>query len=180
MLTSATGSSSPPRGVSGFTLLEVMIVIAIIALLSGLTAYSIQGGQSERILKTEAGKLQSLLQATADDAAIYDETLGIDFTDDGYRLMHYDDEDGWQPVKENKQVREYQVPAPIVLSVERDIGQSKSVVSVFKKTQPAAVFFSSGDVSSFLVTLQFKGADLPRYAISVNEDHVITVEAQHE
>ena len=153
----------------------------IMGVLSALAAYSIQDNQSQRILKSEASRLYAVLQATGDDAAIYDDTLGVDISGNTCRLMRYDDRNGWQVVKEDGDMREYTIPQRIQVTVDRDKNQSRAVVSAVHKTQPAAVFYSSGDNSPFRITLQLKDATLPRYVISFNKDNVMILEEQqHE
>lgn len=62
MPTSAPGSEPGRRVRSrGFTLLELILVIAIVALASGLTALALRDGESTR-LEREAGRLAALLE----------------------------------------------------------------------------------------------------------------------
>lgn len=71
MATSAPGSSrrpvpAPPR-TRGFTLIEVMVVVALIAVATGVVSLALRDGRSDR-LEREAARLAALLEGARAEA----------------------------------------------------------------------------------------------------------------
>lgn len=82
----STAGSSTRRGRSGFTLFELMIVIAILAIMAGVTIPYIDlevGGSAE---KQAADYVQAVLEQARNSARLRRETVAINFGDVGVSL----------------------------------------------------------------------------------------------
>lgn len=85
----------------GFTLLETLVVVAIIAILSGALLLSARGGGSERRLEDEARRVIEVLRLTCDRAEIEARYLGVGFASSsygGYELTPR----GWEPLTQQR------------------------------------------------------------------------------
>ena len=97
--TSATGiwtvslkrlQGSPPvsrRLISGFTLLEVMVVMVIIAILATLFVFSVGAVRSNDPAFVESERLTSLLNLARDQALLDGLDLGLRVDPEGYRFV---------------------------------------------------------------------------------------------
>lgn len=73
--------------ISGFTLIEVIIVFTLIGILSGVVMFNLSFDQSSKALKKETQKLLSLIQLAEEEAIFQGKDLGIEFYNDGYRFL---------------------------------------------------------------------------------------------
>lgn len=73
----------------GFTLIEMLIVIVIIAMISSLAVLSI-GDSLERKLRSEAERLQTVLLAASEEAVYGTTELGLYLTENRYAPLRYD------------------------------------------------------------------------------------------
>ncbi|PIP81199.1 MAG: type II secretion system protein GspH, partial [Gammaproteobacteria bacterium CG22_combo_CG10-13_8_21_14_all_40_8] len=58
------------RKQQGFTLIEIMVVVVIIAVFAGMTVISIRPSSPERVLRTEAKRLNQVIKMALDESQI--------------------------------------------------------------------------------------------------------------
>lgn len=75
------------RNFSGFTLIEVMVVMVIIAILVTIVSLSLKGDRTGEALEEEAKRLTALLNLLREEAVIRNQTLGLALTQEGYMFM---------------------------------------------------------------------------------------------
>lgn len=75
------------RRVTGFTLIEILIVLVIIAVMSGVVALNV-GSPKERIFKSDLLKISNLL-ATLADQAVYTNSVITCMVGDGIKCKTY-------------------------------------------------------------------------------------------
>ncbi len=84
----------------GYTLLEILVVVAVIAILSGALLLSARGAGSDRLIEDEARRLALVLQLMCDQAVIEGRFAGL-----GYALTSYSTYElssrGWLMVESN-------------------------------------------------------------------------------
>ncbi len=73
-----------PEGDSGFTLVEMLIVLAIIGVAASVTALSVGSLTRAPSVESEARRLATRLQAAADDAMLGDRTIAMTVEPHGY------------------------------------------------------------------------------------------------
>ena len=73
----------------GFTLIEIMVVITVIAILSGVVLFNVNFNSEKRHVQTTANQLQQLAQVAADEALQLNRLLGIELFTDGYRFLEW-------------------------------------------------------------------------------------------
>lgn len=79
---------------SGFTLLEVMVVVVIVGLLAGFTALAINQA-SERPLRGEAERFADWLQMVADSALLQGVAYGLGESEEGWQLLVFYRQQWW-------------------------------------------------------------------------------------
>ncbi len=87
MPTSATGSWSKGARQTGFTLIELVVAVGIMALLVGLVVISVGDGGRERAIRDEGQRLTALLNIGREEAMLGRGTIGVAFTRHGYRFQ---------------------------------------------------------------------------------------------
>ena len=83
---------------TGFTLVEIMVVLAIIGTLVGLATISVSG-VGERELRQEANRMLQLMRIAYEDAEIYQKDIAISLKGDKqYEFYEFSDQDmSWVP-----------------------------------------------------------------------------------
>lgn len=79
---------------NGFTLIEMMIVLAIIAISAGAIALGIGATTRQPTLESEARALAALIQSGADDAMLGDRLVALTVDEHGYGFASWDGR-GW-------------------------------------------------------------------------------------
>jgi general secretion pathway protein H len=126
MLKSATGlSTKPPLAArlqaAGFSLLELLVVIVILAIMVGMTVLSLGTLRAEDPAETEARRLNALMGLIAEEALIQGRDFGLEFFEDGYRFLAWDPDSAlWSVVEDEAALRRRTLPdgLRVALAVE--------------------------------------------------------------
>jgi len=118
---------------SGFTLLELLVVVFIIGILSAMFTLSVGLTGSDRDLETETNRLIAVLQLASDEAIMQGRELGMRFYSDGYEFAtfqedfveYYDEQDSNQtdPSGQSEEVPETDQSEWVVLSSDELLRQ---------------------------------------------------------
>jgi type II secretion system protein H len=181
---------------AGFTLLEILVVVAIIGIMSAVMLLSMNFTGRDTELQTESKRLLALMKYARDQAELQTRNYGIVFSRHGYEFVVYGIRRGaWRRVFEDDALRERTLPhgldfklvvdaRPIVLSDSISIPSSagsdsgsgaKGKAGATPRAgtgsaadsssgsdsdsdstafAPQVMIFSSGDLSSFEITLE--------------------------
>ena len=165
--TSVTGTSPTSRAVRlpgvraasaarGFTLIEILVVVVIIALISAGMILSVSLTGRDRELEKESDRLQALFNYAREQAELQTREYGVMFEDDGYEFLTYDVHRAvWRAVMEDDALSARKLPdgldfklkvdaRPVVLKRPKDA----------KDKTPQVMIFSNGDLSTFEATLE--------------------------
>ena len=94
---------------SGFTLLEILVVVVIIGIFVGIATLSTDFVDFDRKMSQEARRLESLLQLASEEALLQSQDYGLRFFAGGYEFFVFDHADqSWQPIEGDRvfQLRE--------------------------------------------------------------------------
>jgi general secretion pathway protein H len=142
--------------VRGFTLIEILVVVAIIALVSAGMLLSISLTGRDRDLEKESDRLLALFTYAREQAELQTREYGILFQDDGYEFLAYDPRRAaWRSVFEDEVLAARKLPDG--LGVKLMVDARPVVLSRPKNATdktPQVMIFSNGDLSAFAATLE--------------------------
>ena len=191
MPTSATGTSSnrlrhfaAASRASGFTLLEVLVVVIIIGIITSMAVVStrVLGGDHE--MDREARRLQAVLGQAREDAMLEGRDVGLRIDALGYDFLRYDGRnERWETVIEDPLLRERLFPdgmsAGLWLESRRVQLPERSLPNERAPASPQVVVLASGDLVPFEVRLERAGTEETR-AIAGYADGKIEILADDE
>ncbi len=169
------------RLTGGFTLLEILVTLVIVAAMAAMLVFSFQDSSQQK-LRREASDFAVVLNAAADEAVMRGIEIGVVLDDEGYRFVVFDPETKqWQTPKLGG-LAEHTFPEPYALEFSLDgsevdpqlIERIKSLAqrSDDEQLRPSILILSSGEVTPFRLILrtQSENANKPAAMISLHSD----------
>lgn len=102
----------------GFTLIEILVVVIIIATVSSIALLSMNLVGDDRDLDNERKRLATLLEVVQDEAAMQGREFGLELLQTGYRFVEYDPlTSQWSEVLGDDLYRLRQLPEGIELEL---------------------------------------------------------------
>jgi general secretion pathway protein H len=158
---SATGPSLEPnrfapRPDAGFSLIELLVVIVIMAIVAAMALLSMGALRSDDPVETEARRLTALVQLVAEEALVQGRDFGLEFFTDGYRFLSWDP-DGrlWSVVDDEAALRRRTLPGGVRVALAVD-GREVLVEAEDRRRNrradeivPQVAIFSSGELTPF-------------------------------
>ena len=133
----------------GFTLLELLVVITIIAILFTFSTLAIRTNSPEDFIKQEAHRLNQLIQLALEEAVLKNTEYGLQFNTNGYQFLYIDDESGeWLVIESDKHLRARELP--FEMEIELAIEETVVVIdddSENKKLKPQVFLLSSEEIT---------------------------------
>ncbi len=155
----------------GFTLLELLVVVVIVAILFTYTTLAIRSDSPEDIIKKEAQRMERLVQLALEESILRGEEYGLEIFLDGYRFLRFN-KNQWQPLSGDKILRQRELPLDMEvevrledteividpassalsgqkldLNVEAELGADSDEKEDSKKTRPQIYLLSSGEIT---------------------------------
>jgi len=147
-----------PQGSAGFTLLEILIVLFIVAIMSGVVVANLPSFAQTDDFDTETRRLKTLLDLARLEAQVQTSEFGFKPSQRGYEFRLYDEsQDKWLPV----QARPFsprELGAEITLSVKIEDNSMKLGGETSTGGAPPILILSSGEITPFELTLTTVGA----------------------
>jgi general secretion pathway protein H len=177
MRTSATGTSRNdpadltdrrcPRRVSGFTLLEVLVVLVIIGIITAMAVVStgVLGGDHQ--MDEEAQRLQAILAQAREESMLDGRDVGLRVDRQGYDFLRYNGRvAAWEPVVDDALLRERELPEGLNASLRLEAREvelePRTAPTEDEPAQPQVLVMASGDVVPFEILLRRDGTEETR------------------
>lgn len=107
-----------PHRHTGFTMIEVLLVVLLVGVVSGLVLLAASPSDSGRLAIGEADRLEEAVSLAMDTAVSDNEQYGLLQTDDGYQFLVFDDATAeWLP-SDNPAFAAYTLPPDIHLEIQ--------------------------------------------------------------
>ena len=177
MRTSATGTSrNDPadltgprchRRVSGFTLLEVLVVLVIIGIITAMAVVSTGVLGADHQMDEEAQRLQAVLAQAREESMLDGRDVGLRVDRQGYDFLRYNGRvAAWEPVVDDTLLRERELPEGLNASLRleaREIElEPRTAPTEDEPAQPQVLVLASGDVVPFEILLRRDGTEETR------------------
>lgn len=117
------GARAAPRASAGFTLIEILVVVAIIGVLS--VALALVGSPGEATLaRKEARRLAALMELALADARASGKSLAWSYTPEGYAFFRKADDGEWAEVEDDRAFRRHALPRAVEMRDAR-VGEAR-------------------------------------------------------
>ena len=174
-------SGQHPARHTGFTLLELLIVLVVIGIMSSFAVLSVGTADRDKPLAKETQRLLALMRMASEESVQRTEQLGLRIDNDSYRFLIYD-QNTWQSLEDDL-FRERSLPdniimtlvlegRPIVLEEPLELTLDSKKDEKDKKDKikpPQIIFLSSGEISPFTLTLSEQHSDVLKAIKSVGD-----------
>jgi general secretion pathway protein H len=154
-----------PRSRRGFTLIEILVVVVILAVLAGAVTLAVGSVGGERQLAREAEQLRALFSYACEQAELSGRDLGITLDAQGYRFS-IANRDTWIAAQA-AELRPRKWLAGSAPTLTRD--DLSITIAEKSPDKPQLVCFSSGELTPFRLELALADLD-KRYRIDGQPD----------
>jgi general secretion pathway protein H len=165
------------RKLSGFSLLELLVVVFIIGVLATMFTLSVGITGDDRDLQRETDRIEALLRLASEEATLQGREIGMTFFRDGYEFSTYfEDFEDYRDAEESDDVGRSKwtlimgrdmfgprgLPADMLIELEID-GRTvildprepdKRDKDDEREYKPQVLIFSSGEVTPFVLRLR--------------------------
>jgi general secretion pathway protein H len=182
MRTSVTGISSGAAATAtqrGFSLLELLVVVAIIGLLVRAVTLSMGSIGNDREIAQEAQRLRSMLDLLHEEALMQSRDYGVMFTATGYRFYVFDYRQlVWVEPQTDRLLQQHALRPQLELALRldgRDVPLERSFESQdVENPEPQIMLLASGEVTPFTIEMARDGRD-GRFELTAEIDGTVTV-----
>ena len=174
-----------PRGrARAFTLLEVLVVMTILAILTGTVMLSFTGADAEQALKGAAERLAMRVELARQRALTRNREWGIYVETGSYAFAEFDPEQGLWVQQEGRPFAQNDVPETVELNLTLAdfdegsfLGKETDGMETDNEDLPQILVFSSGEITPFTIQLEPAWDTLPWQVVS---DGLSRAEASRE
>ena len=155
------------RLASGFTLLELLVVLVIIGIISSMAVLSVKvlGGDHE--MQQEAARLQAILTQAREEAMLVGSDIGLRLDARGYEFLRYNSrQERWDSVADDPLLRERALPEGLNLTLRLEnrevLMKPRAAGGAQQALLPQVVVQASGDLVPFDIVFTRDGTQEQR------------------
>lgn len=164
---------------SGFTMIEILVVLVLVGLLASLAIVNLGGGREQREMTSKIRELFVLMQTASEQAILNSEELGLVIDEQGYRFVVFDEQEReWKSESARLfQGRGFPEWMSVTLFSEDDLprlAKGEEDDDDENLLQPDIVFYSSGETTAF--ELEFVATPSPDRVYRLESDGLNDIE----
>ncbi len=182
MLSTALSRSTRRCYGSGFTLIEVLVVVMIIGIISAFAVLGLGNLGDGRELQNEANRMAALIEMASDEATLQGRDFGLELLQTGYRFVEFDPlTEQWfevigddlmrsRTLAEDTEFELFLEDKRILLEIDvAESGQSDDDDNsdLADDYQPHVLVLSSGDITPFVLEI-FRHTDQTSIQLSAS------------
>lgn len=150
----------------GFTLIELVVVVAIIAVLAAAITLSVNAVGAGRQVEREARRFEALVALACERAEASGRDVGVHLGAGAYAFSLFLPA-GWR-IEATGELRERTLPKGIFLDARRD-GVALELAPELPD-EPQLVCFASGELTPFALEVGVANPEVPRYRVRGEDD----------
>ncbi len=171
-----TNKTKTKQSLTGFTLIEVMVVIVLIGLMASAVQFTFNGNDPDKVLDKESQRFSAIFNTAAEYSMLNNIELGLMVEDNTYQFLAFDGE-AWVRTSDTPFLAPYTLPetVTIVLTLddlpldepplinvlheeneESELEFSGSELDEEEKLIPQVYILSGGDLTPFTLRFQLK------------------------
>jgi len=166
-----TGRTVSRHSERGFTLLEILIVVVLVAIVTAAAVNTINFVVDEADAKTEAQRIAALATLAAEEAVLTGREYGLRIDDETLEFLLFDDlTRQWQPLADDRIFHSRPIPESIRLELvlegqavmlggETEGSTTPSEDEEESVEPPQLMFLSSGEITPFTLTVAEREPD---------------------
>ena len=164
---------------AGFTLLELLVVVAIVGLLVQAAALSWRAIGNDQEIEQETARLRGIIDLLHEEALMQSRDYGLMFTETGYRFYVFDYQTlEWVEAQGDRLLQPHQLRPLLSMVLVLD-GREVQLDPDFESqdlenAEPQVMLLSSGEVTPFEIEMAREGVD-GRFDLEVALDGKVTV-----
>ncbi len=147
-----------PQRLAGFTLIEVLVAVAIIAIVALVVGIGLSGLGGDRELEREATRLKKHVDYACENAVLDGRSVGLVQTAEGYRFVERIGGQ-WQPVRDQPALAAHRLPTNMRLRLKRENRELPRAGQDSDTRRPQLACLASGEMTPFTAELEAAGGD---------------------
>lgn len=167
----------------GFTLIEVLLVVLLIGVVTGIVLLAASPNDASRVVATEAERLADVLSLASEEAVNNNQQMGLLFDEKNYTFVVLDEQSQKWEVSPEPIFAAHELAEVVSLHLLKDDMQKVMVLDEDKDNEqqavtPQVLFLSSGESSS--VILELASEDGSEQKIVVDDLGTVTLNPEAE
>jgi general secretion pathway protein H len=144
----------------GFTLIEILVVLVIIAVMVSFAVLSVNVTGRDRQLDEETQRIEGLLQLLRERAALEGHDFGLKVETTAYEFLRYDNErERWFTFDDENTFRRRELPKGLEFALRLEARRVVLNVTPHPEAPPQLVIAASGEATPFEIKLSRRGTD---------------------